>query len=319
MTNPKIRRPVIVNHLSPEVAAALASHASKPEVINDLQSTQPWKLPEGADVLVTATLAGWKETPADWRAPNSLKWVQVQSTGIEVYPHGLMTNRVITCARGINAVPIAEFVLAAILRLEKKLDETRACNEGDWTHPDIGHVSGRTLGLIGYGTIGQAIASRAQAFGMEILVNRRSAWKTVPDGITPCAAPEAIFAKADHLVLAVPLTADTAALVDTKLLARAKPGLHLINISRGGLVDQDALLDALDHGPLSYASLDVTSPEPLPDGHRLYNHPKVLISPHISWRGGDQDRSFLERLLTNLDAYVEGRELQFVVDVAKGY
>jgi len=311
--------PVIVNQLSPEIGAALAAHASRPRVIDDIKPDEPWRIPEDAEILVTGGFAAWKNTPDDWRFPEALAWTQVQSTGVEVYPRALMQHGIMTCGRGLNAVPIAEFVMAAILRIEKRLDETRAGNAADWETPSIGRLYGRTLGLIGYGTIGQAIARRAEAFDMKVIVNRRGGWDTVPDGITPCDSPEEVIAKADHLVLAAPLTDETSGMVDAALLAKARPGLHLINISRGGLVDQEALLEALEAGAIAHATLDVTTPEPLPDGHPLYGDPRVFISPHISWAGGDQDRLFLERLLANLDLHMAGEPLRFRVDPGAGY
>lgn len=117
---------------------------------------------------------------------------------------------------------------------------------------------------------------------MKVVVNRRGYWDSAPEGVTPSPSPEAMFAQADHVVVAAPLTDQTQRLIGSKLLSHAKTGLHLINISRGGLVDQDALLAPLDAGVISAATLDVTTPEPLPDGHRLYSHPNVLVSPHIS-------------------------------------
>ena len=311
--------PVIVNHLSAEIGEALLAHPCRPRVINAPEPDHPWLIDEDADILVTGSFSKWKQAPDHWRPAEKLKWVQVASTGVEVYPPRLKAGPVMTCGRGLNAVPIAEFVFAAMLRVEKKIEQTRAREEADWVHPEIGSLHGRTIGLIGYGSIGQAITSRALAFGMKVIVNRRGAWDRVPDGVTPCPSPEEVFAKADHLVIAAPLTDETHGLVNTALLSRSKPGLHLINIARGALVDQDALLAALEDGVIAEATLDVTTPEPLPDGHVLYGHPNVLISPHISWRGGDQDGMFLERLLSNLDAYVQGEPLQYRVDPVAGY
>jgi phosphoglycerate dehydrogenase-like enzyme len=245
--------------------------------------------------------------------------VQTESAGVDIYPEALKRDCVMTCGRGLTAVPIAEFVLAAMLRREKKLEETRARAEADWTRPAIGTLYRRKLGLIGFGALGQAIVHRARAFGMDIIINRRGAWTEVPDGVTPYASASEVAAKADHLVIAAPLTPETQGMVDAQFLAQAKAGLHLINISRGALVDQQALVDALDAGRLDYATLDVTTPEPLPDGHPLYLHPKVFISPHISWMSGEKSGLFLERLLKNLDAYLRDEPLEYLVDPHRGY
>jgi phosphoglycerate dehydrogenase-like enzyme len=308
---------VVINQVSEDFGAAIAAHASAPKVIDHIRPERPWELPEG-EILVTNASA-WRNAPGDFLPPASLKWVQTETAGIDFYPDGLKRHCMMSCGRGINAVPIAEFVLASLLRREKKMEETRAYREADWIRPTIGTLYGRKLGLIGFGSLGQAIADRARAFGMQILASRRGEWKEIPDAVTPCTSPEAVVSKADHVVIAAPLTPETVGMVNGALLSQAKPGLHLINISRGALVDQEALLTSLDEGTIGYATLDVTTPEPLPDGHPLYNHPKVFISPHISWMGAERGGRFLERFLDNLDAYLEGKPLSYLVDPRQGY
>ncbi|MCD2182866.1 NAD(P)-dependent oxidoreductase [Rhizobium sp. GN54] len=312
------RKPVIVNHLGADFGRRIAQHPSAPVVIDDPFPAEPWRIAAEAEILATGSFTAWRLTPQDWRFAATLKWVQTQSTGVENFPPVLLKDRVMTCGRGVNAVPIAEFVFAAMLRIEKRLEDTRARAEADWTPHDIGRLYGRTLGLIGYGSIGQAIARRARAFDMKVLVSRRSPWQG-EDGIIACGSVADVFAAADHLVVAAPLTPETAGMIDEALFRAAKPGLHFINVSRGGLVDQDALIRALEAGTIGQATLDVTTPEPLPDGHPLYAMPNVVISPHISWAGGDQDEAIRERFLANLDAYLAGRPLSSVVDPTSGY
>lgn len=262
-------KPVIVNQLSAEFGKILSQHRSHPVVIDNPSPAEPWRIPAEAEILVTGSFPGWRETPRDWQFPDALKWIQTQSTGVEVFPIDLMQDRMLTTGRGINAVPIAEFVFAAILRVEKRLEVTRARSQSDWRLHDIGRLHGKTLGLVGYGSIGQAIARRAHAFDMTVLVNRRTPWKG-DVGIVACADVSEVFAAADHLVVAAPLTPETVGMIGEALLSQAKPGLHFINVSRGGLVDQDALIAALGTGRIGCATLDVTSPEPLPDGHSAY-------------------------------------------------
>ncbi len=316
---PARRRPVIVNHLGAEFGRLAAAHPSQPLVIDDFAAAEPWRICPEAEVLVTRALPGWSGTPVDHRFPDTLKWVQVLSTGVETYPPALMRGRLVTCGRGLNALPIAEFVFAAMLRVERKLEETRARVEADWhAQHVIGRLHGRTLGLVGYGSIGQAIARRALAFDMRVLVNRRTPWSG-GDGLTACADPAEVFAGSDHVVIAAPLTPETEGMVGVELLSAARPGLHLINISRGGLVDQHALLAAIENGRIGHATLDVTTPEPLPDDHPFYRLQNVFVSPHISWCGGTGDADFRARFLANLDAYLSGERLQEVVDLSRGY
>lgn len=312
------RRPVIVNQLGKAFGNFVALHPSAPVVIDDPSPAEPWHIPAEAEVLVTSGFPAWRQTPGGWPFAGTLKWVQFQTTGVEVYPPALMTGRLLTCGRGLNALPIAEFVFAAMLRVEKRLEETRARAAADWKQHDVGRLYGRTLGLVGHGSIGQAIARRARAFDMNVLVCRRTPWNG-ENGITACRDVAEVFAASDHLVVAAPLTAETSGMIDERLLGTARPGLHVINVSRGGLVDHEALVRALAAGTIGHATLDVTTPEPLPDGHPLYSMPNVFISPHISWAGGNQDTAFRERFLANLDAYVAGRPLSHLVDPVHRY
>jgi phosphoglycerate dehydrogenase-like enzyme len=120
---------------------------------------------------------------------------------------------------------------------------------------------------------------------------------------------EALLSTSDHVVLAAPATPDTRHLIDGQALAHAKPGLHLVNVARGSLVDQDALLSALDQGRLGRASLDVTEPEPLPTGHPLYTHPKAFLSPHTSAISPLQQQELAARFAENLARYERGEAL----------
>src|SRR5690606_11871055 len=142
----------------------------------------------------------------------------------------------------------------------------------------------QTLGIAGYGAIGREVAKRAQALGMDVLALRRGGAAVAPDtGVRAVASVEDLLGASDHVVLALPITPQTRHCINARSLAHAKPGLHLVNIARGALVDQPALLQALDSGRLSGATLDVTDPEPLPEGHALYHHPRVHLTPHVSW------------------------------------
>lgn len=127
---PASERPVILNQLGLELGKTLEEHPSQPVMIQDSFPAEPWKIVPEADILVTGGFANWKQAPRDWRFPERLRWVQSQTTGIEIYPPTLLQDRVMTCGRGLNALPIAEFVFAAILRSEKWLEETRARSEG---------------------------------------------------------------------------------------------------------------------------------------------------------------------------------------------
>jgi phosphoglycerate dehydrogenase-like enzyme len=149
-------------------------------------------------------------------------------------------------------------------------------------------------------------------------VRRRSLPSTIP-GVELLADIADVVESADHLVLSLPATASTRALFDARLLSRAKPGAHLINIARGSIVDQSALLHALDQGPLGFATLDVTDPEPLPEGHPLYTHPKVRLTPHVSSNYQAVRQVLFEKVSENLSRFARGEPLGDLVDPAAGY
>jgi phosphoglycerate dehydrogenase-like enzyme len=313
--------PVIVNQLGPEIGASLEEHASRPVVIDDEAPARPWAVDPRADVLLTRAFPAWRSAPAEpppgW--PHGLRWVQTMSAGMDAYPRWMWSGPTVSSGRGIAAVPIAEYVLAAMLAREKRIESIAVHAPEAWSDIALGRLEGRTLGLIGYGAIGRAVARRAAAFDMRVLAVRRGCWTPDEAEVEPCASPEALAAKADHLVVAVPATAETRHIVGRALLAAAKPGLHLINVGRGDLVDQEALLDALGTGQVGFATLDVTDPEPLPAGHPLYAHPMVRVTPHVSW----SDPAFLQRLTAkiaaNLDRYLAGEPLVDVVEPGRAY
>jgi phosphoglycerate dehydrogenase-like enzyme len=248
-----------------------------------------------------------------------IRWVHVLSTGVDGFPFELMDDRVLTCSRGASAIAISEFVLGAMLAFEKQLPEQWISGPELWRDAPLGQLFGKKLGLIGIGEIGVATASRALAFGMEVLAYRRTSTPSPLPGVTIEFSLEKLLEQVDHLVIAAPATAATNHLLNAKSFGVMKPGSHLVNISRGTLVDQEELLNALDSGRLSMATLDVTEPEPLPAGHPLYSHPRVRISPHVSWSSPETTRRSVELLTENVRRYLAGEPMHGLVDLTAGY
>ena len=184
---------------------------------------------------------------------------------------------------------------------------------------NLGGLRGRTLGLIGLGAIGQEVARRALAFDMNVVAVRRQQGPSSVDGVTMLDSLPALLATSDHVVVAAPATPDTRHLLSTAEFAAMKPTAHFVNVSRGSLVDQEALLAALDAGQLTMASLDTVEPEPLPAGHPLFSHPQVRLSAHISWSSPDSMLRTLELFIGNLRRYRAGEPLEGVVDLNAGY
>jgi len=263
-----------------------------------------------------------------WGSPNAhlvmqrgVRWVHAYGTGVNAFPFEVLGECPLSCSRGASAIPISEWVLAVMLAAEKKLPEAWVNEPPErWSVGlSLGGLHGKTLGLLGIGGIGLAVAERALAFGMRVVAHRRTAAPSPLPGVQVLSSLDALLAAADHLVVAAPATAHTRQLLSREAFAKVKPGVHLVNIARGELVDQDALREALDDGRVGLASLDVTVPEPLPAGHWLYTHPKVRLSAHTSWSApGALDR-LLDPFLENLRRYLDGEPLLHRVDVEQGY
>lgn len=278
---------------------------------------------DGADCRADIVLTPMKGTlglPEVLARCRGLRWVHVLGTGVDSFPFELAGDRLITCSRGATAVPIAEWVLAMMLSFEKRLPESWVT--APWTDGfsgNLGTLEGRTLGLLGFGTIGREIATRALAFDMRIVAKVRRHRPSPVTGVEFVESLDAVLGEADHLVLALPATRGNQGLLDASNLARTRPGVHLVNVARGSLLDQEALKDLLDSGHIAAASLDVVEPEPPPAGHWLYSHPRVRLSPHISWSGPGIVEKMLAKFLANLHAYTRGETLEGLVDVEAGY
>jgi phosphoglycerate dehydrogenase-like enzyme len=310
---------VIATNLDDVQNERLARHPSRPRIVPYSLDRPVWEIPATADVLFTF-YRGWTDAPAHpppgW--PFRLRWIQIAAAGIDAFPSWFFTGPTVTSGRGVGAVAIAEYVLAAMLAHEKRFfDGIRIVEAAGWKSRMLGRLAGKTLGLVGLGAIGREVASRAAAFGMSVSAVTRSG--SAMPGVTIVASVSELAARSDHLVLAAPLTRETRGIIGADVLAQAKTGLHLINVSRGAVVDQDALLSALDRGPVGAATLDVTSPEPLPADHPLYRHPRVRLTPHCAWNTDDAVDRLTAKLADNLDRFLSGAALLDVVDAARGY
>ena len=276
-----------------------------PALRADALLTLPWGTPNLADVLATAGVA----------------WVHTVGTGVDRFPLGVVGERLLTCSRGASAIPIAEWVLAQMLAFEKDLPGVwlRAFPTSWNFHPTMGGLHGKTLALLGIGGIGRAIAERALPFGMRVRALRRRAAASPLPGVELATSLEDLVATADHLVLVAPATDDTRGIVGDAALGAVKPGVHLVNVARGSLVDEAALRRALDEGRVALASLDAVEPEPLPEGHWMYEHPRVHLSAHVSWNGPGGEDVLVGKFIANLRRRLRGEPLEGVVDVAAGY
>lgn len=277
------------------------------------------KVPEDLEADILLTLP--------WGAPNlgailatGVKWVHAYGTGVNGFPFDLVEGIPLTCSRGASATAISEWVLAVLLAAEKQLPERWLSSPAErWNTADLGTLRGSRLALIGFGGIAQAIARRALPFEMVVRGFRRTQTKSSIPGVELASSLEELLDDADHVVVAAPDTPATHHLLNDETFAMMKPGVHLVNIARGGLVDQDALLRALDAGQVGLATLDCVDPEPLPEGHWLYAHPKVRLSAHISWSSPNSHSGIMDRFVENLGRYSRGEPLEYVVDPVEQY
>jgi phosphoglycerate dehydrogenase-like enzyme len=288
-------------------------------VSSDPESELPAEL--AADVLLTSSHLVKSNLPRVLAQCKGLKWVHVFGTGIDNFPLHLMGDRVLTCGRGASSVPIAEWTLAMMLSFEKSLPGSWIKSQPeDWfAAPKLGSLANKTLGLVGFGSIGQQIAKRALAFDMRVLAKVRTYRESPVAGVELLEELDDLLPQADHLVLALPATPKSEHLINAQALAKTKQGVHIVNVARASILDQEALLPLLDSGYIACASLDVIAPEPLPDGHWAYAHPRVRLSPHISWSSPEMMANIMNSFLINLKAYSHGGALTGVVDVNAGY
>lgn len=287
---------------------------------------------EGEPELTPAHLDGYRRAEVvvavdvPYRLPElapGLKWIQAAGAGVGQFGERDLAARgvVLTSAQGVGAPPIAEFVIGRLLELYKRFPELAVLQrEHRWEFTPGETLAGKTMVIVGLGAIGREVAVRARPFGMRIVGIRRS---YRPGDTSPVAdelcGPDRLdeaLARADVVVLAAPESAETRGLFDAARLARLKPGAVLVNVARGTLVDQAALLDALRDGPLRAAVLDVVEPEPLPADHPLWDAPGVFLSPHSSTSRDGYDDRLLDLLAVNLRHYLRGEPLVNTVDLA---
>jgi phosphoglycerate dehydrogenase-like enzyme len=280
---------------------------------------QPSQDPE---ILATLSVVGESEDGVASALRPTVKWVHVLGAGIDAFPLDQLGDRILTCSKGATSVPIAEYVLAVMLAYEKRIPEEFLSEPPpSWNQPQfgpLGGLAGATLGLVGVGAIGTEVAKRALAFDMKVVAHRRSS-SPMPMREIESAPLDEVLARADHLVITAPSTPETYHLVNKDTLQLVKPGVHLVNIARGPLVDSDALIAALDEGRVARASLDVAEGEPLPAGHPLYGHPKVRLTPHLSNSSSRTANRTVQMFTENLARWRAGEPLQGIVDPEVGY
>jgi phosphoglycerate dehydrogenase-like enzyme len=296
------------------------------------------RLPKHLDVRWFMTAEQAKEAVADaeigWfdmndqaamaetlRAAKKLKWLNSIYAGLDFLPMDVLIERGITVTNGagINAITIAEYVVMGMLNIAKGYREVvRAQDRHDWllNSPGKRELAGCKALLLGYGAIGRLIEPRLAAFGVDVSVVRRSGG----EGTLRPGEWRARLGEFDWVILAVPATPETDGMIGAAELAAMKSDAVIVNIARGSVIDQPALVEALQSKAIGAAFLDVTTPEPLPADHPLWALPNAHITMHLSGRA--QDKMFVrsaDRFLDNLEKYERGEPLAPIFDPQLGY
>ncbi|MFZ4689290.1 MAG: NAD(P)-dependent oxidoreductase [Polymorphobacter sp.] len=306
----------IVHQFAPPMSAMIAGLPGVTSA-DHIPLEDRWNLPVDADVVFV--LHGEGDTrgvqgtprPAGW--PGTTKLVQIASAGLDDYPDWLFEAPLVACASGTNSIPIAEYALAVMLAHAKRLAEVTMQPGDGWLDRNtllgrpLGSLHGRTLGLLGFGSIARQVARYAAAFDMKIIATRHSDAPSPDPNVTLVSLAE-LAARSDHLVIAAPIDDATRGLVGADFLGRMKPQAHIVNIARGAIIDDDALKAEFDRDRL-WASLDVTEPEPLPPGHWLLTHPRARITPHLSWSCPETTQRVFGRLIDNIQRLQAGEPL----------
>jgi phosphoglycerate dehydrogenase-like enzyme len=257
----------------------------------------------------------------------AVRWIHCRSAGLDdlVSPELIASPAPLTNGSGVFSQPLGEFVLGAILYFAKDFRRLiRNQMAGRWEQFDITEITGRTAGIVGYGDIGRAVAIRLGAMGMRVLALRRSA---PPAGkadplIDKFYGPDGLremIAQCDYVVVTAPLTPQTRGMIGALEFAAMKPDAVIINVGRGAVIDEEAMIRALTEKRILGAALDVFVNEPLPPGHPFFQLENVLLSPHSA----DHTRDWLDRamefFLTQFKRFSNGEPLLNVVDKKRGY
>jgi phosphoglycerate dehydrogenase-like enzyme len=283
-----------------------------------------------AEILCSSTV------PANWRtlAPG-LRWLQFPGAGIDsLASTGLLdadSGVIVTTAAGIHATTISEYVFGSMLmfnwnwpQMVRLQDEHVWARSATWYHLGGHELAGQTLGIIGLGSIGRRIAQLGRAFGMRVLGTRRSIQNQgdqeldVDQSFPPEQLHE-LLRLSDFVVISVPLTRKTEKLIGETELRIMRRNAYLVNIARGRVIDEQALVRALREGWIAGAGLDVTEEEPLPSESPLYSLPNVILTPHISGNSAHYDTRLAALFADNLKRYGVGQQLQNQYDPSRGY
>jgi D-2-hydroxyacid dehydrogenase (NADP+) len=313
----------------PEVAARVRASWPAMRVIHlRAYDSLEQELPD-TDIFVGASLR-----PAQFSIARRLKWIHSTAAGVGqlMYPELRASDIEVTNASGVHSIPMAEHVLGTLIALARRFpDSVRYQEQSYWSQeelwrgvPDRGRLRelrGQTVLSIGFGTIGRAVARIAQPLGIRIWAVTRSghADPNLAEQAFPASKLDEALPQADFVILAAPETPETRNMMGEREFAVMKPSAYFINVARGALVDERALVRALEQRKIAGAALDVTLEEPLPREDPLWKLDNVFITPHVSAVSEHLWERQTALLVDNLGRWFSGRELVNRVDLARGY
>jgi phosphoglycerate dehydrogenase-like enzyme len=324
----------LIEGVSPRVRLDMSMEPDSPGAVAPRESARPapdWRRLDDAKLhplLARAEVLLTFRFPVEWLllAPH-LQWIQLTSAGVDhMIGAGLFDRRPdvrVTTASGIHAIPISEQVIGYILTFSRGFVRAgRAQREARWDRYTPEEAAGKTLGIVGYGPIAQRTATIAHALGMRVVVLRHTSQAQTEPPIDRFYTPDQLhtmLGESDFVLLAAPLTPETRGLINAAALEAMRPTAVLINIARGGLVDEPALIAALQTGQIAGAALDVFAQEPLPAESPLWAMQNVFITPHLAGANPSYNRRAIELFCDNLRRYIAGAPLRNLVDPARGY
>jgi phosphoglycerate dehydrogenase-like enzyme len=253
-----------------------------------------------------------------------LRWHQATNAGVNniLTPQYLEREIILTNGAGLHAIPIAEFVIAYILSYAKNFRKLYELQDQKSWHRGLKNeeLQDKTLLIIGAGGIGQEIANRAKGLGLKIYGSRRNP-QPLPnfDQVVGANEWKALLGEAHYIVIATPLTKETKGLIDAEVFNLLRPDAYLINIARGAIVDEPALIEALQTGKIAGAALDTVFTEPLPPESPLWEQPNLFLTPHFSGHSPRTRERAIALFLDNFTRYYNGQPLRNVVDKIAGY
>jgi len=258
-----------------------------------------------------------------FKAANKLKWIHCHRAGVDpfIFPEMVKSDILLTNSRGIHRTQVSEHTMSLILAWSRRLHKfIRYQLEAKWYKFETDEVLGKTIGIIGLGDIGIEIAAKAKSFGMKILgLDIRKIQPPQVDEMIPPERLSVLLKRSDYVVLVVPLTPETKGLIGEKELKQMKKTAVLVNISRGGLIQEDKLVKALKEGWIAGAALDVFEIEPLPPESEFWKMENLILTPHVAGTTPYYDQRAILVFIENLKRYLEGKPLINLIDKEKGY